>query len=134
MSFRKYLVLAAIVFFGACGDTCLSYAMKKAGPADAANLGQLVGFVFTPWVALGIVLLIGFFASYMTALSWADLTFVLPAASLGYVVLALMARFLLHEQISVTRWAGILLVSLGVAVVTRGPSLTPERPEAEDGD
>ena len=134
MSFRKYLVLAAIVLFGSCGDVCLSYAMKKAGPASATNIGQLIGFVFTPWVALGILLLIGFFASYMAALSWADLTFVLPAASLSYVILALMARFLLHEQVTVTRWAGILLVSLGVAVVTQGPSLTQTRPETEEGD
>lgn len=134
MSFRKYLVLAAIVLFGSCGDICLSYAMKKAGPLSATNIGQIVGFVFTPWVALGILLLIGFFASYMAALSWADLTYVLPAASLGYVLLALMAQFLLHEQVTATRWAGVILVSLGVAVVTRGPSLTQARPEAEDGD
>lgn len=134
MSFRRYLVLAAIVLFGSCGDICLSYAMKKAGPVSATDVGQLLGFVFTPWVALGILLLIGFFASYMAALSWADLTYVLPASSLGYVLMALMARFLLHEQVSPTRWAGIILVSLGVAVVTRGPSLTPARPEAEDGD
>lgn len=131
VNLRKTLVLGAIVLFGACGDTCLSYAMKKAGPASATNLGHLIGFVFTPWVALGILLLIGFFASYMAALSWADLTYVLPAASLGYVVLALLARFVLHEHISLTRWAGILLVSLGVAVVTQGPSLTTERPKVE---
>ncbi len=134
MNFRRYLVLAAIVLFGSCGDICLSYAMKKAGPVSATNLGQIIGFVFTPWVALGIVLLIGFFASYMAALSWADLTYVLPAASLGYVILALMARFILHEQVTPTRWAGIILVSLGVAVVTQGPSLTPAPREAEDGD
>ena len=133
MSFRKYLVLAAIVLFGACGDTCLSYAMKKAGPVGATDIAHLVGLVFTPWVALGIVLLIAFFASYMSALSWADLTYVLPATSLGYVLLALLARFLLHEQVTVTRWAGILLVSLGVAIVTRGPSLTT-RAEAEESD
>lgn len=134
MSPRKYLVLAAIVLFGSCGDVCLSYAMKKAGPVAATDLAHLLGLVFTPWVALGIVLLIGFFTSYMAALSWADLTYVLPAGALGYVLLALMAQFILHEQVTLTRWLGILLVSAGVAVVTRGPSLTPARPEAEDGD
>ena len=134
MSFRKYLVLAAIVLFGSCGDVCLSYAMKRAGPVSASDIPHLIGFVFTPWVALGTVFLIAFFACYMTALSWADLTYVLPAASLGYVMLALMAQFLLHEQVTLTRWLGILLVSGGVAVVTRGPSLTPARPETEEGD
>lgn len=134
MSFRKYLVLAAIVLFGSFGDICLSYAMKQVGPQSATDLPHIIGLVFTPWVALGTLLLIGFFASYMSALSWADLTYVLPATGMGYVLLALMARFLLHEQVSMTRWIGILLVSVGVAVVTRGPALTPARPEAEDGD
>ena len=134
MTFRKYLVLAAIVLFGSCGDICLSYAMKQAGPLSVTDLPHIVGMVFTPWVALGTLLLIGFFASYMSALSWADLTYVLPATGMGYVLLALMARVLLHEQVTVTRWMGILLVSIGVAVVTRGPALTQARPEAEDGD
>ncbi len=68
--------------------------------------------------------MLGFFACYMTALSWADLTYVLPATSLGYVLLALIARYALHEQVSVTRWIGILLISAGVGFVTRGPALT----------
>ena len=134
MSFRKYLVLACIVLFGSLGDTCLSYAMKKAGPLSVSELPHVVGLVFTPWVALGTLLLIAFFASYMSALSWADLTYVLPATGMGYVLLAVLARVVLHEQVTVYRWVGIFLVSVGVAVVTRGPALTVARPEAEDGD
>jgi len=75
----------------------------------------------------GIALLIGFFASYLTALSWADLTFVLPATAFGNVIVALFARFWLHEEISLARWAGIALITLGVGFVAQGPSLT-ERP------
>ncbi len=124
MSFRKYLVLAAIVLFGSCGDACLSYAMRRIGPVSPSDPGQLFAALFTPWVALGTLLLIAFFASYLSALSWADLTYVLPATSLGYVVLALLAQFVLHEHVSLLRWVGILLISGGVMVVTRGPALT----------
>jgi drug/metabolite transporter (DMT)-like permease len=91
--------------------------------------GTLVAAVFTPWVAAGIALLIGFFASYLTALSWADLTFVLPATAFGNVIVALLARFWLHEPISIQRWAGIVLITVGVGFVANGPSLT-ERPAA----
>ena len=87
----------------------------------------LITAVFTPWIALGITLLIGFFASYLTALSWADLTFVLPATAFGNVIVALFARFWLHEAISLERWAGIALITVGVGFVAQGPSLT-ERP------
>jgi drug/metabolite transporter (DMT)-like permease len=133
VSLRKYLVLAAIVLFGSCGDACLSYAMRRAGPVSVTDVSHLFGSLFTPWVALGTILLIGFFASYLSALSWADLTYVLPATSLGYVVLALLAQFLLHENVSATRWVGILLISGGVMVVTRGPALTTQ-PAAKEAD
>ena len=65
----------------------------------------------------------------MTALSWADLTYVLPASSLGYVLLALIARFALHEHISLMRWLGIALVSGGVGFVTSGPEVTRRPPQ-----
>ena len=92
--------------------------------------------VFTPWIAAGIVLLIGFFASYLTALSWADLTFVLPATAFGNVIVAFLARFWLHEPISVQRWIGIGLITLGVGFVANGPSLTekPAAPSAENAE
>jgi drug/metabolite transporter (DMT)-like permease len=87
----------------------------------------LIAAVFTPWIAAGIALLICFFASYLTALSWADLTFVLPATAFGNVIVALLSRFWLHEPISFERWAGIVLITVGVGFVAQGPSLT-ERP------
>jgi drug/metabolite transporter (DMT)-like permease len=92
-----------------------------------AHPASLIAAVFTPWIALGIALLIGFFASYLTALSWADLTFVLPATAFGNVIVALLARFWLHEPISLERWAGVVLITVGVGFVAQGPALT-ERP------
>jgi drug/metabolite transporter (DMT)-like permease len=95
-----------------------------------AHPATLIAAVFTPWIGAGIALLIGFFASYLTALSWADLTFVLPATAFGNVIVALLARFWLHEPISLERWAGIVLITVGVGFVARGPSLT-ERPAVQ---
>lgn len=92
----------------------------------------LIHAVFTPWVAAGIVLLIGFFASYLTALSWADLTFVLPATAFGNVIVALLSRFWLHEPISAYRWAGIVLITLGVGFVAQGPSRTEHPPSDQE--
>jgi drug/metabolite transporter (DMT)-like permease len=103
--------------------------MAKLPAITLAHPATLVTAVFTPWIALGIALLIGFFASYLTALSWADLTFVLPATAFGYVIVALIARFMLNEPISLERWIGIVLITVGVGFVAHGPSLT-ERPQA----
>jgi drug/metabolite transporter (DMT)-like permease len=79
----------------------------------------------TPWVSGGILLLLVFFASYLSALSWADLTFVLPATSVAYVGVALLSKFWLHEQISAARWLGVVLITAGVGFVTQGPAYTP---------
>lgn len=124
MSLRKLLTLAGVAFFAALGDVCLSRGMKQLGAVTFGNLATLIHAIFNPWVAVGIVLLIAFFASYLSALSFADLTYVLPATSVSYIAMALLARFFLHEQISPIRWAGILLISLGVGFIARGPSVT----------
>lgn len=131
MTFRRYLVLAFVSVSAPLGDTFLDVGMKRIGPVSLAHMTTLFHAVSTPWVASGIVLLIGFFASYLTALSWADLTFVLPATSFGNVIVALLARFWRHEQISLSRWIGIFLITAAVGFVTRGPSLTEhEKPLA----
>jgi drug/metabolite transporter (DMT)-like permease len=124
VTFRKYLVLAGVTVFAAAGDSMLSYGMKQTGSISTRHLQGLVSAVLNPYVAVGILLLLAFFASYMNALSWADLTYVLPATSLGYVLLALVAKFALHEQISLLRWLGIALISGGVGFVAGGPALT----------
>jgi drug/metabolite transporter (DMT)-like permease len=124
---RQYMVLALVSLCAPLGDSCLSRGMTSLPAISLAHPATLIAAVFTPWIAVGIALLIGFFASYLTALSWADLTFVLPATALGNVVVALIARFWLNEPISLERWAGIVLITVGVGFVARGPSLT-ERP------
>ncbi len=129
MTFRRYLVLAVVALTAPLGDTLLSLGMKRVGPVSLNNLGMLIHAVGTPQILLGIVLLICFFASYLASLSWADLTFVLPATSIGNVIVALLARFWLHEQISPGRWFGILLITAGVGFVTQGPSYTEVKKE-----
>ena len=124
MTLRKYLVLAGVIVFAVSGDSMLSHGMKQAGNISLHHLQSVILAVGNPWVVVGILLLLAFFAAYMNALSWADLTYVSPATSLGYVLLALVARFVLHEQVSLLRWLGIALISGGVGFVAGGPALT----------
>jgi drug/metabolite transporter (DMT)-like permease len=126
---RQYLILGLVALCAPLGDTCLSRGMTNLPAISLSHPSSLVSAVFTPWIAAGIALLIGFFASYLTALSWADLTFVLPATAFGNVIVALLSKFWLHEPISLERWAGIVLITVGVGFVAHGPSLT-ERPVA----
>jgi drug/metabolite transporter (DMT)-like permease len=115
---QRYLVLLAVMLTAAVGDTLLSHGMTQVGPVSLGHLGLLLAAMRSPWVIAGILCLLGFFAS------WADLTFVLPSTAFGYVVVALLSKFWLHETISVYRWAGIVLIVCGVGFVANGPSLT----------
>jgi multidrug transporter EmrE-like cation transporter len=127
LTFRKYLVLAGITVFSTAGDSLLARGMKDLGGVSLHHLAGLLLAILNPWVGLGILFLLTFFACYMSALSWADLTYVLPATSLGYVLVALIAYFVFREQISMTRWLGIALIAAGVGFVSAGPSVTPGR-------
>src|ERR1035438_7965622 len=110
--------------------------MKELGNINVSlhNLSALLLAILNPWVTAGILLLLAFFACYMSALSWADLTYVLPATSLGYVLVALIARFSFHEEISPTRWLGITLIAAGVGFVAAGPSVTSSRQPRDSRD
>ena len=127
---QQYVILGLVSICAPLGDTCLSRGMTHLAPITLAHPGSLVAAVFTPWIAIGIALLIGFFASYLTALSWADLTYVLPATALGNMIVVLLSKFWLHEPISLERWAGVVLITIGVGFVAQGPSLTERAVEA----
>jgi len=130
----QYAILAAVMLTASVGDTLLSHGMSQIGPVDLHHLGLLFHALANPYIIAGIVLLIGFFASYMTALSWADLTFVMPATAFGYVVVALLSRFWLHEHLSIYRWSGILLIVCAVGFVAGGPSRTDHEPTHHELD
>jgi drug/metabolite transporter (DMT)-like permease len=128
LTLPRYLVLLAVTLTAPLGDALLTRGMRDIGTVDMHHLSLLWHALFNPYIDGGILLLIGFFASYMTALSWADLTFVMPATAFGYVVVALLSRFWLHEHLSAYRWAGIILIVCAVGFVANGPSLT-EHPD-----
>jgi len=131
MTFPRYVVLGVVAITAPLGDTLLSIGMDRVGPVSLSHLSTLIYALTTPQILLGIALLIVFFSSYLASLSWADLTYVLPATSIGNVIVALLARFWKHEHISPMRWLGIILITAAVGFVTRGPSYT-EMPKSQE--
>jgi uncharacterized membrane protein len=125
LTLRKYLTLAAVILCAACGDVSLARGMKSFGAVTVANLPTLYTALLNPWTILGILMLMGFFASYLSALSWADLTYVLPATSLSYILMVLLAKYFLHEHVSLWRWLGVAFIVAGVGFVASGPEATP---------
>ena len=120
----KTLVLVLIAAaLGGTGHVLLSKGMKTVGDmteAPASHLGGMVASVVrNPWVLLGVVLQASFFFMYLTLLSRADVSQVLPMTAIDYIVVALLAQTLLAEVVTPARWAGIGLIVAGVLLVSR---------------
>ncbi len=120
----QYAVLIAVMLTASVGDTLLSHGMSQVGQVDLHHLRLLLVAMKNLWVIGGILLLIAFFACYLSALSWADLTYLMPSTAFGYVIVALLGRFWLHEHLTPWRWLGILCIVCGVGFMANGPSRT----------
>jgi len=106
-----------VVFSNALGNFALAEGMRG---RTTESIPDYLRAIFTPWVMIGISLLILWLLSRMALLSWADLSYVLPVTSLGYVANAIMGRFFLNETITPARWAGTLLIVAGTMMVGIG--------------
>ena len=120
------LLTLAVIVFNVSGNYFLSRGMQAG--ADLVSLSPLdyIRALGQSWVPLGVALLIAWLISQLSLLSWADLSYVLPFTAISYVFAALLGAVLLNEHVSASRWAGVLLIFAGVAMVGRtAPRTTP---------
>jgi len=119
---RTVLCLGMIVLGTTGGEVAVTHAMKQVGEVQSFAVRSLLRFLGRAlregWFWFGIGLLALNFFSLLVLLSWEDVSFAIPASALSYVTGALGAKLLLGEHLTPVRWAGILLVSLGVALVS----------------
>lgn len=113
---KTWTTAAVVVFCNVFGNFFLKWGM----PAELSSPLEYITVLFRPWVSLGVLLLIVWLLSRMALLSWADLSYVLPVTSIGYVLVAIVGKVLLNEQITARRWSGIVLIVAGVALVSAG--------------
>jgi uncharacterized membrane protein len=102
----------------------LAWGMKALPGTLAVNPFFFLRAMVDPLVALGIVMQIVWLLARMSLLSVADLSFVLPVTASGYVLSTLLGKLVLHEQVSLTRWLGVVMITLGTAFVASSPRIT----------
>ena len=115
---RAFAIL--VILTNASGNFSLTWGMKHRSEALTLSPLSYLQAIFSPWVALGIALLILWMLSRMALLSWADLSYVLPVTALGYVANALLGKWFLGENITAERWMGTLLIVAGTSLVGLG--------------
>ncbi len=131
LRWKTRLFALIVILSNAFGNFFLTWGMRHRGTALTRSPLSYIAAIFSPWVSLGICLLILWLLSRMALLSWADLSYVLPVTSLGYVANAMIGKFFLHEQITAGRWAGTLLIVAGTTLVGLSQPQTPRLAERE---
>lgn len=121
------LTVLLLVFFVCAstgGEIAMTYGMKATGePARLRPKPVLIFLgraVCNGWFWVAIPLMTLSFYALLVLLSWQPISFVIPASALSYVVGTLGAKYILKEDVSAARWAGVMLVCAGVALVTVG--------------
>jgi len=117
---KTLFMVSLMVVCANVGDLMLKRGMSRIGGVQPSLAGLTRAFPLTVsngsiWI--GIIFLSGFMLSYMTVLSWADYSYVMPAGAFGYALLTLLAVILLHEAVSPRRWLGVIFICVGVLLV-----------------
>jgi len=118
---KTTLLLTILSLCGALGDVCLAKGMKQVGALPTLRPGALLVFgskmARNGTIQLALLCMITTFLTFVVVLSWADLSFIVPATSLHVVLATLGAKWLLQEHINRLRWCGTILIGLGVALL-----------------
>jgi len=132
---KTFVVILFATLSAAIGEVSISYGMKRGGEIDLTVPSQWVGLILSvvrnPYVLMGVILLAVFFFLYLAALSWADISFVMPLTAMSFIFAALMAKFVLKEDVSWFRWIGTVVIVVGIIIVSMdSKQLTKEQPTA----
>jgi uncharacterized membrane protein len=126
---KTLVMVLAMVVCANTGDLLLKRGMTDIGVVEFSGNGLAHAFRLTvtnPIIWLGILFLLGFLICYMTVLSWADYSYVMPAGAFGYALLTFLAVIFLHENVSPRRWVGVILICIGVMLVGQTKPRTTE--------
>ena len=120
---KTLIVMLLAVTAGTVGDILLAKGMKEMGDISAMNLRGILDTAFraltTPKLIMGTSMLAVFFFLWLAVLSWEDLSVALPMQALNYVLVAFLSQYFLGEVVSPLRWAGTILVCIGVMLITK---------------
>ena len=131
---KLLIVLLLALTVEAVGVVFLSQGLKQIGEAQSVTVREIARVIRrgagNPSILLGVALEAAFFGALLYLLSQKDVSLIWPLTSLGFVLTALSARLILHEQVSALRWAGVLLIVLGAGLVSysekdKDPGKTP---------
>jgi len=120
---KTVVVMLLAVTAGTIGDLLLARGMKEIGDLSTMNFRGILNVslqaLSSPKLVFGTAMLAIFFFLWLAVLSWEDLSVALPMQALNYILVAFLSQYFLHEVVSPLRWAGTVLVAIGVIMITK---------------
>lgn len=124
-TYKTALFIAVAVLANSFGNLLLSLAMgHMPGFGQTALAHYLLGLLEDPYLLPGVALMAIYTLTQVSLFSWADLSFVVPCISSSYITSTLLGEFVLGEHVYLIRWVGVLLITVGIAMVAETPVAT----------
>ncbi len=121
---REAVLLFLVVVSGTGGEICVTRAMKRVGEVTDFRPMAVVRVILralkVSWMWIGVGMMALAFFSLLAVLSIENVSFVVPVTALNYAAGALGGKFFLGERVTPRRWAGVLIVCVGVTLVWLG--------------
>jgi transporter family protein len=118
---KSAVMIAIIVFCTSAANVLIARGMRQVGEVSILRPGLVASLIKrvlkNASFLMSVVLMALSFFAFLAILSWDDVSLVIPATSLEYVLSTMGAKYILKERISSLRWAGICLVCIGVALI-----------------
>ncbi len=120
---KTIVVILLAVTAGAVGDIFLTLGMKSFGDLSTKGVREMIDLVFramtSPKLIIGTMLQAAYFGLWLAVLSWEDLSVALPMQALNYIIVAFLSQWYLGESVTPMRWAGIVIILIGVGIVAK---------------
>ncbi len=121
------LIIIALILLTDFLEATYEFFFKKgmliAGEFDFSHLNMAGDFALrtlsNPWIWMGLVVIIIETLAWFIVLSKIDLSLAFPISSTSYIFVILASAFLLHENISLNRWIGTLIIIAGISLVAK---------------
>jgi len=133
---KLIIILVCALVAEAAGVVCLGKGLKQVGPPLGfypAELGRVfIAAATNKYVLLGVALEAAFFFTLLYLLTHRDVSLIWPLTALGFVITTLAAQLVLKEHVSAVRWAGVVLIVMGAALVSYSEHAKEKPPEKSD--
>ena len=119
---KLFLILIIGLIFESAGVVSLKIGITQIGDMKRVSVVEIVRVVkagaTNASVLLGVFCEAVFFASLLILMAKSDISFLWPLTGLSFVFATFAAMWFLHEQVSSVRWAGVVLIMLGAALIS----------------